>query len=62
MFLQAIKTTFWHHLGTVAHGSLIIAIIKTIRTVIAYIQRQAKKSKNKVRCRILCRMMYMLLV
>ena len=42
------KTTILHHLGTAAYGSLIIAIIKTIRTVIAYIQRQAKKSKNKV--------------
>ena len=37
-----------HHLGTVAFGSLIIAIIKTIEAVLAYIQRQAKKSHNKV--------------
>ena len=47
-FKQAIRTTIRYHLGTVAFGSLIIAIIKTIRTVLAYIQRQAKKSKNKV--------------
>lgn len=46
--MQAIRTTIRYHLGTVAFGSLIIAIIKTIRTVLAYIQRQAKKSKNKV--------------
>ena len=42
------RTTTLHHLGTVAHGSLIIAIIKTIRAVIAYIQRKAKKMHNKV--------------
>jgi hypothetical protein len=45
--IQAIRTTIVHHLGTVAHGSLIIAIIKTIRTVIAYIQNKAKKMHNK---------------
>lgn len=35
-------------MGTVAYGSLIIAIILTIRAVLAYFQRKAKKTKNKV--------------
>jgi len=43
-----------HHLGTAAHGSLIIAIIKTIRAVIAYIQKKAKDSKNKLLEYIMC--------
>jgi hypothetical protein len=41
-------------MGTVAFGSLIIAIIKTIRAVIAYIQKKAKKSKNKILEYIMC--------
>jgi len=43
-----------HHLGTAAHGSLIIAIIKTIRAVIAYIQKKARDSKNKLLEYIMC--------
>lgn len=50
----AIKTTFWNHLGTVAFGSLVIAIIQTIRAVISYFEKQAKKSKNKVVEYLLC--------
>lgn len=44
----------WYHLGTAAFGSLIIAVIKTIRAVIAYLQKRAKKTKNKVLEYILC--------
>lgn len=44
----AFNATFFYHMGSVAFGSLIIAIIKTIRAVLMYIQRQAKKSKNKI--------------
>lgn len=46
--------TFRYHLGTAAFGSLIIAIIQTIRAVIAYFQRQAKRSGNKVLQYVLC--------
>mmetsp|Transcript_16362 Transcript_16362/g.27658 ORF Transcript_16362/g.27658 Transcript_16362/m.27658 type:complete len:673 (+) Transcript_16362:87-2105(+) len=46
--IWAAKTTARYHLGTAAFGSLIIAVIKTIRAVLAYIQRQAKKTHNKV--------------
>ena len=42
------KTTIRYHLGTAAHGSLIIAIIKTIRAVVAYMQKKAKKSGNRI--------------
>ncbi|KAJ1423001.1 plasma-membrane choline transporter-domain-containing protein [Ochromonadaceae sp. CCMP2298] len=44
----ALKTTTRYHMGSAAFGSLIIAIIKTIRAVIAYLQRQAKRSGNKL--------------
>jgi hypothetical protein len=42
---QSARAVIIHHLGTAAHGSLIIAIIKTIRAVIAYIQ-----VKHQVQC------------
>lgn len=38
----------WYHCGTAAFGSLIIAILKTIQAVIKYLQRKAKKSKNRL--------------
>ena len=41
-------------MGTAAFGSLIIAIIKTIRAVIAYLQKHAKASKNKILQYLLC--------
>ena len=47
------KAMFWH-LGTAAFGSLLIAIIKTIRVVIAYLQNKAKKSGNKIAQIVLC--------
>lgn len=46
--IQALRTTILHHLGTVAFGSLIIAIIRTIRAVVSYFQRKLKKTHNKV--------------
>lgn len=47
-------TTLRYHMGTAAFGSLIIAIIKTIRAVIAYLQKHAKASKNKILQYLLC--------
>jgi hypothetical protein len=52
--LQAMRTTCMYHLGTAAFGSLIIAVIKTIRSVLAYIQKHAKASKNKVIEYLMC--------
>ena len=47
-------TALFKHFGTVAYGSLVIAIIKTIRAVIAYLQKKAKKSGNQLLQYILC--------
>lgn len=52
--LQALRTTIVHHLGTVAFGSLLVAIVRTIRAVVAYFQRKLKKTHNKVCACFLC--------
>ena len=41
-------------MGTVAFGALVIAAIQTIRAVVAYLQRHAKNSKNKIMEYLLC--------
>ena len=51
---QALGQTIMHHLGTVAFGSLIIAIIRTIRAVVAYFQRKLKQTHNKAAEYLLC--------
>ena len=43
-----------YHPGTAAAGSLIIAIIKTIRAFVAHLQAQAEKRGGKVAKCILC--------
>lgn len=50
----AAKALFWYHLGTAAFGSLVIAIILTIRAIISYIQRKAKNSGNKILQYVMC--------
>ena len=50
----AIRTAFRYHAGTAAFGSMIIAIVQTARAVIAYMQRHAKATKNKVMEYLLC--------
>ena len=40
------KSVILHHLGTAAHGSLIIAIIQTIRAIMAYIQVNLHKFRR----------------
>ena len=46
----AIGTAIWNatvfHLGTVAFGSLVIAIIRMIRTILEYVERKLKKFNN----------------
>ena len=43
------------HLGTVAFGSLIIAIVQTIRIVVGYIQKQMEQSgESKLKKMIMC--------
>ena len=47
-FFRAVVLVSIYHLGTAAFGSLIIAIVKTIRAVLTYIQKKAAKSKLRV--------------
>ena len=47
-FVKAFFLVVFNHLGTAAFGSLIIAIVKTIRAVLTYIQKKAAKSKLKI--------------
>mmetsp|Transcript_3507 Transcript_3507/g.12781 ORF Transcript_3507/g.12781 Transcript_3507/m.12781 type:complete len:678 (-) Transcript_3507:65-2098(-) len=44
--MTSVGRSMFYHSGTAAFGSLIIAIIKTIRAVVAYIQKKAKKTKT----------------
>ena len=52
---MALKKSVWYHVGSAAAGSLIIAIVKTIRYVIAKIQYYCEKNMvdpyKKVRSR-----------
>ncbi len=56
--IWSFKQGAWYHWGTAAFGSLIIAIIKTIRAMIKYIQKKCKSIKNpvakKVAMAVLC--------
>ena len=47
-FIKSVGLVSLYHLGTAAFGSLIIAVIKTIRTVLTYIQKKASKSKSRL--------------
>ena len=44
-FFAAAKKAMYYHFGTAAFGSLIIAIIKTIRVVVAYLQVSRERSE-----------------
>lgn len=52
--IWSVKTAFRYHMGSGAFGALIIAIIKTIRAIVAYLQKKAKKSGNKLAIMVLC--------
>ncbi|CAM9104071.1 unnamed protein product, partial [Phaeothamnion confervicola] len=52
--LKAIRHSMWYHSGTAAFGALVIAIIKTIRAVVAYFQKKAANTHNKVLEMMLC--------
>jgi hypothetical protein len=47
-----VKASFWticrNHLGSIAFGSFIIALIQFIRSVMKYLEKQAEAQKNKV--------------
>ncbi|KAL7520434.1 hypothetical protein ACHAWX_005161 [Stephanocyclus meneghinianus] len=47
-FMKSIFVVLVYHLGTAAFGALIIAMIKTIRAILSYIQKKATKSKLRL--------------
>lgn len=46
--ISSFKTSIFYHSGTAAFGSLVIAVVKTIRAIVTYIKKKANKIK---RCR-----------
>ena len=46
LFIDQISIVQIYHLGTVAFGSLILAIIRTIKTILEYIEKKCKKFNN----------------
>lgn len=51
---SAITTSMWYHSGTAAFGSLIIAIIKMIRSFLAYLQKKAEEWDSSIAKAIVC--------
>ncbi|CAG9575618.1 unnamed protein product [Danaus chrysippus] len=51
---SSIYTTIRYHLGTVAFGALIIAIVRVIRVILEYIDHKVKKFDNAFTRAILC--------
>ena len=51
---SSIGTTLRYHLGTCAYGSLLLAVIQIIRSMIARAQKAAKDTNNKLAKYILC--------
>ena len=47
-FFRALWLVSFRHLGTAAFGSLIIAIVKTVRAISTYIQKRCTKSKLRI--------------
>jgi len=54
--VTAFKWGVYYHAGTAAFGSFIIAVIKLLRAVVAYVQNQANKSRFKklAQCLLCC--------
>lgn len=44
--LEALRTTFWKHLGSVAFGSLVIALVQLIRAILAYLDKKSKRIQD----------------
>lgn len=44
---DAIKITFRYHLGSIAFGSLVIAIVQFIRAVLEYLNKQSQEAQKK---------------
>ena len=52
--VSSITSSIWYHSGTAAFGSLIIAIIKMIRSFLSYLQRKAEEMDSSVAKAVLC--------
>jgi len=53
-FVVAVFEASWFHMGTAAFGSLILAVILSIRAFLAYCEKKAKASHNKVAEAVIC--------
>jgi len=51
---RAIVRTMWYHMGTVAFGSLLIAICSFIRAMIEYVERKLKRFDNPISKAMIC--------
>lgn len=45
--LNAVKTLFLHHLGSIALGSFLIALVCTFRSVLLYLAKKVKEQKSE---------------
>ena len=52
--IRAICSASWHHAGTAAFGSLLIAIVRIIRTIVAKLQQKAERLNASVAKVLLC--------
>lgn len=44
---RTLKTLLLHHIGSIAVGSFLIALVATVRTIILYLSKQAKDARNE---------------
>merc|ERR1719197_1889091 len=44
--LKSLKTVVRYHLGSIAFGSMVIAIVQLIRAILAYLDRKSKKMQD----------------
>lgn len=54
MYVNNYQLSFRYHIGTLAFGSLIIAICRIIRLVLEYIDHKLKKYDNEITRAIMC--------
>jgi Plasma-membrane choline transporter len=52
--IGSIVDVCWYHSGTAAFGSLLVAIVQLIRSIIARAQKSAKEAHNKLAQIVLC--------
>ncbi|KAL7547692.1 hypothetical protein ACHAWF_010968, partial [Thalassiosira exigua] len=52
--VSSITTSIWYHTGTAAFGALLIAIIKMIRSFLAYLQKKADEMNSSIAKAVLC--------